>query len=47
MVKLKETHLSEKLALLPVFYLPIEIFFHEKWGRFDEIVLKVISEKEA
>lgn len=44
MVKMKDSKLSDKLLKAPVFYLPIDIFFHEKWGKFDELVKKMISD---
>jgi len=44
MVKLKDSSLSTKLESLPVFYLPIEIFFLEKWGKFDELVMKMLPD---
>lgn len=38
MVKLKKPMFLELINAMPIYYIPIEIFFHEKWGKFDQAV---------
>jgi tetraacyldisaccharide 4'-kinase len=42
-VKLMDSSLIEKTSQLPLFYIPIEVFFLERGDEFDELVRRHIA----
>jgi tetraacyldisaccharide 4'-kinase len=47
MVKLKESRIRKLFSVYPVFYIPVEVYFLREKGKFDELVLQTIYQRDS